>query len=108
MELYIGRMTEKRLYEIYRAAGNSVYETALIMSSKRKRRRDRERFIHRASDYQKIKEISLINGNEIKKLLGIGEGAEIGRIKTKIEEAQFKGIFRNKSQARQWIISNFT
>lgn len=107
-ELCKGRMTDKRLYEIFRTAGGSVYETALILSSMRPRRRDRERFIHRAYDYEKIKAKHLINGHEIKEILKIQEGAEIGRIQEKIKYAQFKEFFKNKSQAVKWIISNFT
>ena len=103
-----GRITDTELYEIYRAAGTSVFEMSLILSSMRTRRRDQQRFINRANDYLKINERHLIDGNEIKRILKIKEGVQIGRILEKIKEAQFKGFFKNVDQARKWIISNFT
>lgn len=103
-----GRITDSRLYKIYRAAGTSVFETALIMSSKRTRKRDRKRFINKANQYLKINERHLIDGNEIQRILNIKEGARIGRIQEKIKERQFKGFIKNESEAREWIISNFT
>lgn len=106
--LYRGRITNSRLYEIYRTAGTSVFEIALIMASTRIRRRDRQRFINRAYDYLVINERHLIDGNEIQRMLNIKEGARIGKIQEKIKEKQFKGFFKNKSEAREWIISNLT
>ncbi|HEW81831.1 MAG TPA: CCA tRNA nucleotidyltransferase [Nitrospirae bacterium] len=106
--LYKGRITDSRLYQIYKAAGTSVFEMSLIMSSMRTRSRDRQRFINRAYDYLKINERHLIDGNEIQRVLKINEGARVGIILEKIKERQFMGLFKNKSQARLWIISNFT
>jgi len=103
-----GRITDSRLYEIYRAAGTSVYDISLIMASTRIRRRDRQRYINKAYDYMKINEKHLLNGNEIQSILKIKEGAQIGKIQDKIKEGQFKGLFKNKRQAREWIMSNFT
>ncbi len=107
-DLNKGRITDSRLYEIYRAAGTSVSEIALIMASMRIRRRDRERFIDRADDYLRIIKRHIIDGNEIQMILGIKEGVKIGKIQEMIKKAQFKGFIANKSEARQWIISNFT
>ena len=106
--LYSGRITDTKLYEIYKVAGTSVFEISLIMSSMRPRRRDRQRFINRAKDYLKINKSHIIDGNEIQRILNIQEGAQIGRILENINEGQFKGFFKNASQARKWIISNFT
>ena len=103
-----GRITDSRLFEIYRAAGTSVFEMALIMSSMRIRERDRKRFINKANQYRKIIGRHLIDGNEIQRILSIKEGARIGRIQEKIKERQFKGFIKNESEAREWIISNFT
>ena len=107
-DLYKGRITDSRLYEIYRAAGNSLSEIALIMASMRIRKKDRERFINRADDYLRITKRHIIDGNEIQMILGIKEGAQIGRIQEMIMKGQFKGFIKNKSEAREWIISNFT
>ena len=103
-----GRITDSRLYEIYRAAGSSVSEIALIMASTRTRRRDKERFINRSNEFLRINKRHLIDGNEIQTILGIKEGAQIGKIQEMIKEGQFKGFIKNKSETRQWIISNFT
>lgn len=106
--LYKGMITNSRLYEIYRAAGTSVFEIALIMASMRTRKRDRMRFINKANQYLMINKRHLIDGNEIQTILSIKEGARIGRIQEKVKERQFKGFLRNKGEAREWIISNFT
>ncbi len=103
-----GRITDSRLYEIYRAAGTTVFEIALIMASMRTRRRDRERFINRSNEYLRINRRHLIDGNEIQTILGIKEGAQIGKIQEMIKKGQFKGFIKNKNETRQWIISNFT
>jgi tRNA nucleotidyltransferase/poly(A) polymerase len=53
-DLNRGRITNSKLYKIYRAAGTSVLEIALIMASMRIRRRDRQRLIDKAYNYLKI------------------------------------------------------
>ncbi len=107
-DLNRGRITNSRLYKIYRAAGTSVLEIALIMASLRIRRSDRQRLIDKAYNYLKINERHLIDGNEIQRTLNIEEGARIGMIQEKIKERYFKGLIRNESEAREWIISSFT
>ena len=108
LDLCNGRITDTKLYTIFRAAGTSVYEIALIMASMRIRKRDRQRIINKAIDYLKIYERHLIDGNEIQKILNIKEGAKIGKIQAQIKEREFKGFFKNKREGREWIISNFT
>ena len=103
-----GRITDTRLYEIYKTAGTSAFEIALIMSSLRSRKRDRKRLIKKVNQYLKIKDKHLIDGNEIQSILSIKEGARIGRLQEKIKERQFKELINNESEARAWIISSFT
>ena len=103
-----GRITNSRLYKIFRTAGSSAYDIALIMASQRTKKRDRERFINKVYDYLMISGRHLVDGNEIKRMLNIKEGARIGRIQEKIKERHFKGLIRNESHAREWIISSFT
>lgn len=106
--LHRGRITDSKLYEIYVAAGTSVYETALIMASMRTRKRDRQRFINMADHYLKICKRPLIDGNEIQRILKIKEGTLIGLILGEVKEGQFMGFFNNQKVVRDWIISNFT
>ncbi len=105
---YKGRITDSKLYKIYKTAGTSAHEIALIMASTRSKKSEGQRFINKANDYHRITERHLIDGNEIQRLLCIEEGALIGTIQEKIRENQFRGFLKSKSETREWIISNFT
>jgi tRNA nucleotidyltransferase (CCA-adding enzyme) len=105
-ELCRARITESELFQIYKAAGDSTYEISLILSAMRKRRDTK--FINRAIDFLRIKKRHLLTGHEIQKLLNIKPGAIIGDIQGQIQRMQFMGLIKNKSEARDLIISNLT
>lgn len=101
-----GRITERRLYEIFQSASDNLMEAALILSMIREK--DGERFFIRAEEFSNIKRHTLIKGEEIQRLLHIPQGALIGRILAALQERQFYGELKTKAEARSWIISNFT
>ncbi len=105
-KLIAGRLTDRKLFNIYTASGSSVFETSLIMSLNNKR--NMRRFINRAEDFMKLQENCILSGHEIENLLNILPSAKIGEIKREIIGEQFSGFIKNKRDARQWIISNLT
>ena len=100
------RMTDKLLLIRFMRAGDNIYEAAAVLSTMKKR--SASRIIERAQHYREVKSNKIINGVEIKKILGIESGPVLGEIKDRIFELQYHGIIRNKREARKWIISNLT
>ena len=100
------RLTERNLYQIFRQADDSIFETAIILSTIKGRRVNL--IMDRADHFMKIKNKCLLTGNEIQEILNIGPGESVGKIKDELEKRIFLGYIRKKPEARKWITSNFT
>lgn len=100
------RISEKRLFNMFLKAEDNIHELAIIISLSKKRFTGR--FIKRAGDFLNMRKNIMMDGNDIKKTLGIKSGSDVGKIKEQIMEYQFRGFIRNKQEARKYIISNFT
>lgn len=105
LELSKGKMTDKRLYNIFKAAGEYVLEAAILLSVIKK---ESENIIKRANDLIKIGNRILLSGCDIQGLLNINEGVKIGLILESLEEERFIKGLKTKAEAKAWIISNFT
>jgi tRNA nucleotidyltransferase/poly(A) polymerase len=101
-----GRITDKRLYEMYKIASRSVHDVAFFLLLLRSS--GGKRFINRAEDFIRLNKRGIISGDEIQEMLDIGPCELIGVIQESLRERQFRGLIRNKQEARAWIISNFT
>lgn len=101
-----GRITDKRLYRIFRNAGECIYEIAIIQSITNPRSRDRR--LRKAEKFLYERNKTLLNGRDIQKIAGTAPGMIIGEIKDKILEHQFLGKIRNRHEAREFVIRNFT
>jgi len=101
-----GRMTDKRLYKIFRTAGDCIYEIAIVLAIKKTG--SRSSIIDKAEEFVYKRNNTLINGHEIRKILGIESGRVIGEIKDRVFEHQFRGNIAKRREAREFIIRNFT
>ncbi len=100
------RLTEKRLYQIFRTSEGSTYEAAIILSLHKRTRVDS--LLGKAEYFLKIKNRCLLTGIEIQKILNTGPGELVGRIKDELQKRAFLGYLSSKAEARSWILSNFT
>ncbi|GBD96229.1 MAG TPA: CCA tRNA nucleotidyltransferase [Nitrospirae bacterium] len=100
------RITRERLYRLLKEADESVYEAAIVLSTLKGTRANL--FLDIADHFIKIKNKRLFTGNEIQEILNIGSGELVGKIKDELEKRIFLGYIRNKPEAREWILSNFT
>ena len=104
--IFSGRITERRLYQIFRNAGDCIYEIAIIQSIMKPG--SHRRFIDKAKEFLHTKNNTLLNGRDIIKILGLESGRVIGEIRDSVLENQFYGDIRNRREAREFIIRNFT
>jgi tRNA nucleotidyltransferase/poly(A) polymerase len=101
-----GRITDRRLYQIFTNAGDCIRDIAIIQSIIKPS--SHCRIITKAEEFLHKRNNTLINGRDIKKILGIDSGMVIGEIKEKVCENHFLGNIRNRRDAREFIIHNFT
>ncbi|MBI5057085.1 MAG: CCA tRNA nucleotidyltransferase [Nitrospirae bacterium] len=101
-----GSPTDKKLFNIFDIANDSVYEIAIILAIRNKKKM--LPLLERARYFMKIKTQPLIRGNEILGLMNIESGPIVGEIQQKIRERQFLNFIRTKADAKKWIASNFT
>ena len=106
MHMIKGRITRSKLYDIYSAADDCEYEASLLVSVTRQKNVDK--YLKRADDFIKFKIKPLLDGYEIQGMLSSAPSAQTGKIRAEIHRRRFLGITRTKSEARQWILSNFT
>jgi tRNA nucleotidyltransferase (CCA-adding enzyme) len=101
-----GRITDSKLYYIFKATDISVFEIALLVSVTRQRNVDK--FLKGADHFIKFKKNPLLDGYQIQNILNIDPTALIGNIQAEIEKRRFLGITRTKTEAIHWVLSNFT
>jgi hypothetical protein len=106
LKLSRDRITDKKLYEIFKAADEYVLETALLLSVFKKS--GSSRFLKRANDFIKIRKNVLLSGNDIQTMLKVSQGVIIGKILDLLQEQRFLKRLKTKAEARRWITSNFT
>jgi tRNA nucleotidyltransferase/poly(A) polymerase len=99
------RITENKLYEIFRTAGEYPLQTAYIISTIKTR--NYIRIIESAEDYINISKKKLLSGDDIKSLLHVRQGVMIGDIKTDLHKSRFLKKVSTKAEARDWVLSNF-
>ena len=104
--MFSGRMTDGRLYQIFKNAGDCIYEITILLSITKPARY--RRIMKKAEEFLYSRNNTLLNGTDIKKLLGIESGRVIGAIKERVLENQFRGNIRNRRDAREFIMRNFT
>jgi len=100
------RITDKRLYEVFKAADEYVLETALLLSVVKMS--GGSRFLKRANDFIRIRKNILLSGNNIQTMLKVSQGVIIGKILDSLHEQRFLKRLKTKAEARRWITSNFT
>ncbi|MBI5050597.1 MAG: CCA tRNA nucleotidyltransferase [Nitrospirae bacterium] len=96
----------ERLFKIFKTADEQVYEMSIILAVALGL--NAEEIFKRAQEYLRVKNKTLLNGDDIQRFLNIPPGYRIGRILSALQEAQFKGYIKTKAEARRWITSNFT
>ena len=99
------RITENKLYEIFRTAGEYPLEAAHVISTIKSR--NYIRIIKSAEDYINISKKKLLSGDDIKSLLHVRQGVMIGDIKTDLHKNRFLKKVSTKAEARDWLLSNF-
>jgi tRNA nucleotidyltransferase/poly(A) polymerase len=100
------RKYEKNLYKIFIKSGNRVFENTLFLSLEKKVKL--LPLLNRANDFLNMRKKRMLNGNEIKTLLQLKQGKNIGKILSEIEEKRFAGKLKNKREAKKWLLGNFT
>lgn len=106
LKLSRGRITDKKLYEIFKAADEYVLEIALLLSVFKKS--GGSRFLKRADDFIRIRKNILFSGNDIQTMLKVSQCVIIGKILDLFQGQRFLKRLKTKAEARRWIISNFT
>lgn len=106
ISLGTGRITNNKLYDIFKGSDDCAFEVALLVSVTRPKNVDK--FLKRADNFIKSKKKPLLDGYEIQKILNIDPSAQVGLIQAEIQKRRFLGITRTKGEARHWILSNFT
>ena len=106
LKLSRNRITDKRLYEIFKAADEYVLETALLLSVVKMS--GGRRFLQRADDFIRIRKNILLSGNDIQTMLKVSQGVIIGKILDLLQEQRFLKRLKTKAESRRWITSNFT
>jgi len=106
LELCSGRITDEALYEIFSRSSGYVYEASILLSIRRKERL--EEFLKKADNFIRFKKKPLLNGEEIKEVLGCVKGSIIGEAQSFLHKAQFMGQAMTKKTAKRLIASNFT
>ncbi len=101
-----GKITDERLYHIFSASGEYIYETAIVLSLIHEKRL--KEFLRRAEDFIKFRKRPLLNGEEIQDLLKCGSGIIVGKSIALLHKAQFLGQISTKPQAKRLILSNLT
>lgn len=102
----VKKNSNEELYKIFNAAGNRVFETAIILSFIKGK--NIKGFFKKADEFLKIKNKILLNGNNVQKILNIKPGTNIGKILSTLKEQQFKDLIKTKAEARRWLVFNFT
>jgi tRNA nucleotidyltransferase/poly(A) polymerase len=85
----ISRMTDRGLYRIFKGTAACIYEIAIIHSLKKSR--SQNRIIQKAEEFLYKSNNTLINGSDIKRMLGIDSGRLIGEIKDSVCQNHFLG-----------------
>lgn len=106
LKLSRDRITDKKLYEIFKAADEYDLETALLLSVIKIS--GSGRFLKRADDFIRIRKNILLSGNDIQTMLKVSQGVIIGKILDLLQEQRFLKRLKTKAGARRWIISHFT
>lgn len=102
----VKKNSNEELYKIFNAAGNRVFETAIILSFIKGK--NIKGVFKKADEFLKIKNKILLNGNDVQKILNIKPGTNIGKILSTLKEQHFKGLIKTKAEARRWLVLNFT
>lgn len=100
-----GKITDEKLYDIYKAAGDYHLESAYIIFVIRKER-DRK-IIRAAHEYRMINRKQLLSGNDIMRILNTRQGILIGDIKRDIHRNRFLGFVKTKAEAQNWVLKHF-
>lgn len=101
------RTTSKdSLFKVFNTAGNRVFEVCIVLSITKGY--NIKRLLAMAEDYLKVKGKTLLNGNDIQRILHITPCKEIGEMLLSLIEVQFKGDIKNRVEAKRWLLVNFT
>ncbi len=104
--LITGRVSDTELFDIYSMAGDAVFDISLLLSLNK--RKNMKRFINSADDFVKLEKKCILSGDEIQDLLNILPGPRVGEIKREISKIKFRGLIKNRSDAKKWIVANLT
>jgi len=100
------KISEKEVFKIFNQGGDRIFETAVLLAFRKKRNINKS--LSRAKEYQKIENKKLLNGNDIQWILGIKQGIRIGKILEALREQQHMKLIKTKAEARKWLMVNFT
>ncbi|MBI4687741.1 MAG: CCA tRNA nucleotidyltransferase [Nitrospirae bacterium] len=98
------KLSKENLFRIFKTSGESVFETSAALSflfgyEIGPLLKEAKRFIA-------VRHKTLLDGNEIQKLLNIPPSAKIGRILSSLQEEQFKGAVKTKAEAKKWVLNS--
>jgi tRNA nucleotidyltransferase/poly(A) polymerase len=100
------RITNNRLFEMFKEADGCEFELALVVIVMRQRNVDK--YIKRADDFIKIKKNKIIDGYDIQHALHTGPSGLIGEILEEVQRRRYLGTIKNRADALKWITSNLT
>jgi len=100
------KVTDGKLFKIFRTVNNNVLETAIVLSIMKEK--NKKRILKGAERFINTKEKMLLTGDEIQRILKIAPGVLVGKILSALQEKQFHGVLKTKAEAKAWLLSNFT
>jgi tRNA nucleotidyltransferase/poly(A) polymerase len=100
------RISDSRLYEIFRIAYPNTYETACIISLLKGR--GIKRYFAKATAFNRHREKPLLNGNDVMQHSNITEGVFVGYIIDVIQRMRFTNKLKDRQSALKWIKANLT
>lgn len=105
-KLMAGRVTEEKLFEAFMKSQDRVFELSVMISIKKGEAP--AKIFKYMNSYLRAMNRPLLNGEDIKAILKIETGPKIGFVLRALQKAQFKGLINTRSQAKKWLILNFT
>ena len=100
------RISDSRLYEIFRMAYPNTCETACIISLLKGR--GIKRYFAKATAFNRHREKPLLSGDDVMHHSSITEGVFVGYIIDVIQRMRFTNKLTDRQSALKWIKANFT
>ncbi len=102
----MNRLGMHKVCNLYMNSHDTITESVLLFMLNRKKRDTK--YMEMAIKFRRLNDRPLLSGYEIANILGHENSRMIGLIKRELLRNRLLGKVRNRPQARQWILSNFT